>query len=693
MALLPKVVNAYDVQIDGIFYDIDKETRTATVTYSEKRDGCFYSYYSGAIVIPSEIIHDDIKYSVTCIGRYAFVGCSDLTSVEIPQSVTKIGDYAFPNCSGLTSITIPKDVSTLGENAFYNCNNLIAVHISDLSSWCKISFSNIDSNPLFYAHHLFLNGEEIKELVIPNSIANIGNCSFVGCSGLTSIEIPNGVSRIGHSGFYGCSNITSIKIPNSVTSIGEWAFRNCEKLATISMGENIKKMGAYVFENTAWFDNHADGIVYLGHVLYKYKGTMPQDSRIEIEDGTKCIAEFAFDNCTGLKSLVIPSSVSHIGFNAFLLCKNLMSIYISDLNAWNNITFEKAVEENYYSPSGFNYAYHLYIGDKEITEIKITEGKTEIEDYRYAGWAGLKTISIPNSIVSIGYGSFANCINLTAIEIPNSVTIIKDYTFSGCGSLSSLVFPEGITVIGGGALAGCNGLKSIELPNSLTSMPSAFVQIYGNDYSSLTTVSSHMVSPFLIDSKTFPSHLKDSGTLYIPSGTRNKYIEKGWTLYFANVIEMEDGEPIWLSIVDAAQGKTMLKCKRGEAYTLRFEAVDGWKVHSVTYRGADVTSWLTADNEFTTPAMAESAELYVAYEQEGSDVKSTRMAAVRVFASGGDIVVSGAPAGTPISVFDLSGRLITSETANEGETRISVNAGGEAVIVKVGERSVKVMVK
>ncbi len=167
-----------------------------------------------------------IGNSVTSIGGQAFYDCSGLTSVTIGNSVTSIGDKAFGFCSGLTSVTIGNGVTSIGTDAFYECSGLTSVNISDIAAWCNIDFAGSESNPLSYAHHLYLNGEEVKDLVIPNSVTSIGNYAFRGCSGLTSVTIPNSVTSIGSYAFSYCSGLTSVTIPNSVTRIGS-AFYGC----------------------------------------------------------------------------------------------------------------------------------------------------------------------------------------------------------------------------------------------------------------------------------------------------------------------------------------------------------------------------------------------------------------------------------------------------------------------------------
>ena len=145
-----------------------------------------------------------IPNSVTSIGLGTFAACSGLTSVTIPNSVTSIGEKAFYYCSGLTSVTIGNSVTSIGERTFEGCSGLTSVHISDIAAWCNIKFDGYNSNPLSYAHHLYLNGEEVNDLVIPNSVTSIGEYAFDGCSGLTSVTIGNGVTRIWYGAFYGC---------------------------------------------------------------------------------------------------------------------------------------------------------------------------------------------------------------------------------------------------------------------------------------------------------------------------------------------------------------------------------------------------------------------------------------------------------------------------------------------------------
>ena len=153
---------------------------------------------STLILCPNKKASITIPNSVTSIGNYAFMNCSELSSITIPNSVTSIGDYAFSGCSGLTSITIPHSVTSIRRSAFEYCDGLTSI-------------------------------------TIPNSVTSIGNSAFRGCSGLTSITIPNSVTSIGGYAFNNCSSLTTVTIPNSVKAIEISAFEGCPKLETIYM--------------------------------------------------------------------------------------------------------------------------------------------------------------------------------------------------------------------------------------------------------------------------------------------------------------------------------------------------------------------------------------------------------------------------------------------------------------------------
>ena len=208
----------------------------------------------------------------------------------------------------MTSIAIPETVWHIGLGAFSGCEGLKEVHINSLSSWCKMSFYDVTDDagdsPFLYAEGLYIDGELITDLVVPEDVTEIGAHAFEGYEKLRSVVLHNGIDAIHKSAFLNCTNLTDIYFPDSLFYIGP-----------------------YAFNGTPWYENQPDGEVYIGKLLYKYKGEMPLNSNIVVKDGTETICESAFDGCTGLTSITLPSSLKHIHNYAFAGCDNLIEIY------------------------------------------------------------------------------------------------------------------------------------------------------------------------------------------------------------------------------------------------------------------------------------------------------------------------------------------------------------------------------
>ena len=245
---LPLIANAYDVEIDGIYYYLNTETKEAEITYNENNG----DDYSGDVVIPEKILYNETEYTVTSIGARAFSKCKNVSSIIIPNSVTRIKVSAFQNCRGLTSIVIPKSVTTINDKVFHNCTNLTSITIPSsvtsfstanfygCSSLSKIIVDNVDfwvnyicdkgrlvddvDNNEF---HLYVGDNEVTEITIPNSFTSIKEGTFQNYVSIESVSIGESVTNIGNSAFYGCCSLKSVTIPNSVTSISGSTFVLC----------------------------------------------------------------------------------------------------------------------------------------------------------------------------------------------------------------------------------------------------------------------------------------------------------------------------------------------------------------------------------------------------------------------------------------------------------------------------------
>ncbi len=383
MMLLPMIASADVVEIDGIYYNLVSKATVAEVTSNPNK-------YTGDVVIPETVVYNDVTYKVTTIGNSAFF-----------------------NCGGLKSITIPSSITSIKEDAFRKSVHIEKVIVQDITAWCGIIF---DSNPLYYAHHLYSDeNTEIKDLIIPDGVKTISNSAFSGCTDITSISIPNSVTTIGSSSFSGCSSIASVIIPNGVTDIGQSAFQSCNTLSTVSIPNSIKSIG--------------------------YS---------------------AFDGCSTLNKVIIEDIAAWCGLSFYSRpFPNSYNLYTDENTEINNLVIPNGIE---------NIRNYAFCGCTNITSVSISNSVNSIDYYAFDGCSSMASLSIPNSVTTIGNYAFRGCSSLTSLSIPSNVTSIGDYAFSGCSYLETINIGNNVNMIGSQAFSKCSELSDVfcfarSLPN------------------------------------------------------------------------------------------------------------------------------------------------------------------------------------------------------------------------------------
>ena len=462
------------------------------------------------------LISIEIGDGITSIGDEAFAVCSGLTGeLVIPDSVTYIGSGSFRYCSNLTSVTIGDSVTSIGSMAFSNCSSLneiickgnIAPQIqndtfgnyynqikkfgvlavpdnADYSAWmstdnyylgyygwtcsnipvydliCTYNVNDISmltklySDTYFEPYMMIINDEKLDASTY-HKFNEIGYHEVI-------YRFLTPITEIGENTFRSCTNLTSVVISDSVTSIGNSAFYDCSGLTSVVISDSVTSIGNYAFQNC---DNLTS---------------------VHIGSGVTDIGAYAFAYCNNLTGeLIIPDSVTMIQYRAFFGNSSLTSIVVSSGNTVYdsrencNCLIEtatnaliKGCNNSFIPDSVTSIGEGTFNGCSGLTEVHIGSGVTFIGDYAFSDCSGLTgELIIPDSVTSIGNYAFQNCDNLTSVHIGSGVTDIGNSAFYLCEGLTGeLIIPDSVTSIGANAFQNCNNLTSVVIGSGVTDM-------------------------------------------------------------------------------------------------------------------------------------------------------------------------------------------------------------------------------
>ena len=534
-------------------------------------DGVLYTKDKTCIIKvmnPSDKEHFKILDGVTEINLCAFRGLESLKSVDIPEGVVKIGRYAFRDCPNLTSIKIPFSVTNIGNDAF--------------GEHCVVTIANCS---------MIYKGVGVTQLIIQDSVKEIGDHAFCNCHSLKSIELPDSITRVGFQSFAYCDKLQEIEIPISIKEIDSLAFQGCKMLDCIAIPTNVSKIESSAFEGCSGLSKivvsksnlyycSIDGVLFSkdGTTLLRYPIAKSGDS-YTIPVGVKVIDKLAFEGCVNLRSITIPEGVIEIRSEAFRGCKNLEGVMIPEstqtlgsqiVNECDKITCVRipiGVQKLDYA-FGCEQVSIFTISSNRISKIEVDKNnpyycsengvlfnKDKTKLIRYPQSHKDSTYSIPISVKEIATSAFKGCTKLVGIDIHDNVSNIDGSSFLGCHNLKRFIIPKGVTVINGQLFYGCDNLEEVKMHESIThirnsafyeckslkaiELPASITDIVYTSFTGctgLTRIHSRLENIDFIDERTFKDVDKKKCVLFVPIGTKYTYKHHPAFKDFENII-------------------------------------------------------------------------------------------------------------------------------------------------------------
>ena len=411
---------------------------------------------------------------VSEIAGYVFYECRLLKEISIPRGVTVINDRSFYGCSGLETVKLSESVSEISEDAFGGCHALKELIVDEDNQALK-SVDGVVYSKDGTVLALYLLGNEREEFTVPSGVAVISDGAFKNAIRLKSITLPDTLTSIGMNAFKGCYAVEKISVPYGVTKIGYAAFCECSSLKTVTLPKGIDKVEKYTFYRCYSLEEIVvpEGVKIIdSSAFYECKRLRT----VTIPDSVDTIEGRAFSDCTSLEVIELGAKINSLELSAFVNCSSLQKITVDEGNQ-----AYKSVDGVLYSKDGTEII--KCPAAKKDSVLSIPNGVTKIGTDAFYQCTGIRSVTVPASLVSISSDSFDGFTSLEEINVDgeNPVAMSVDgvlYSKDGktlvrypCGKKdSAFTIPEGVTEIGAYAFRRCSNVKSVIISEDVVSI-------------------------------------------------------------------------------------------------------------------------------------------------------------------------------------------------------------------------------
>lgn len=419
--------------INGLYYDLDTSSRTATVTY-ETIGTDNYASLPASVKIPETVTCDGITFTVTKVADQAFANCTSLEEISIPGTVTEIGTTCtserylpFYKCTSLIKVKFEDGVQNISLGVFFSTSEPNSSYCSKgLFAYCPLqevyigrnifyvnydSYFSFEKYPEYYGYSAFYNQPMLAKVTFSSTVTEIpaylfyknvaitltdlpkvktiGKSAFEGCSKLTTLNFGQDLMTVDDRAFYNCTNVTKLTFPDAITTIGDEAFYNCSSITEVTVGSKLQSIGASAFQKCGSF------------------------TAILLPDNFTTMGASAFEGCKKLTVAKLGNSLRAVPARAFKNC-----IALSEMTV---------------PATSVSMGEQAFYNDSVLAVITMNDGLKTIGNEVFWNNSGIRTFTIPGTVTSIGSNSFYGCTNTSVLRFKDgegTLTIDSYYTRS-----------------------------------------------------------------------------------------------------------------------------------------------------------------------------------------------------------------------------------------------------------------------